>query len=124
MRKFTLRIVIFIHAVWTLVVIASLPFAFLYPQYHKELLIFIGVTLIFQLPLQVCPFTYLENRLRDKKESYQGTFLHYYLKRLFGIEASEKVLTTAILFYLLAIILVGVFYRMDIGFQCYGGPIY
>ena len=124
MRKFTLKLIVFIHALWTFLVVASLPFAFLYPQYHKELLVFIGVTLIFQLPLQMCPFTYLENKLRGHAESYQGTFLHHYLKLLFGVEASEKVLSTAILLYLLAIILVAVFYRMDVGFQCYGGPIY
>lgn len=124
MKKFALKSIITIHIIWTLLVIVSLPFVFLYPQYHKELLIFIGVTLIFQIPLQTCPFTYLENKLRDHDRSYHGTFLHHYLKRLFGVEVSEKVLTTIILFYLLVIILAAVFYRMDLGFQCYGGPIY
>ena len=123
MKKLALKLIVAVHVLWTLLVVASLPFAFMYPQYHKQLLIFLGLTLIFQIPLQKCPFTYLENKLRTGN-SYSGTFLHHYLKKLFGIEVSEQTLSAIIIFFFVIVILISVFYLMDFGFMCTGAPIY
>ncbi len=115
LRSLTIKSIVLIHTIWMLAVVASLPVAIIYPQSHKVVLVFIGITLLAQIPLGACPLTYLENRLRGS-QSYQGTWMGHYLQRLFGISVSDKSLRLIHTTYFVCVILIAIFYRMNLAF--------
>ncbi|HWA64614.1 MAG TPA: DUF2784 family protein [Candidatus Paceibacterota bacterium] len=115
MRTLFIRSVIAVHVLWTFAVLACLPLALLYPASHTLILFFIGFTLVANIPLWMCPLTYLENKLRQS-EGYSGTFLHHYTQKFFGIHISESWLKLGQAVYFVGLILLAIFYRLHQAF--------
>jgi len=115
MRKLSIRIIIALHALWTIIVLLCLPIALLFPSSHVAILFFIGFTLVAQIPTGKCPFTIFENKLRGHA-AYPETFMRHYLKRVFDVDVSDRVLFFITMSWFVVVILVSIFYKLHQAF--------
>lgn len=95
--------------------LVCLPLALIYPHLHKAILFFIGFTLVANVPLWMCPLTYIENKLR-RDGGYEGTFFRKYLEKILGIRVTDGKLKFYQLIYFVTTILISIFYRMHTAF--------
>src|SRR3989338_6022530 len=110
MKKYLLHSIVALHILWIFLVLLSLPLVFIFPEHHKTILYFIGLTLVSQIPLWQCPLTYFENKISPGR--YDGTFMRYYLQKVFGINAKEKTINIITAIYFTTLIFLAVFYKM------------
>jgi hypothetical protein len=99
-----------IHLVWILFGIISLPLVFIVPSWDKFSLIFIAITVLSWIVFRGCLFLDLENKLRreyNPAEAYDGqAFIQYYLKKIFNIHCSRFWVRTFIYTYLVILAIV------------------
>ena len=92
------------HLILILYGIISLPLLFLISWWYKFVFILAGFTIISWIAFhRECWITKLENKFRKQHhidESYEGSFIKYYLKKIFNINCSLRTINIILYSYL------------------------
>ena len=103
-------IIAWMHFVWILFGIISLPLLFVIPWWDKVTLLFIGMTVMSWLFFRGCWFLQLENRFReqyDPRESFEEeAFIQHYLKKFLNVHISRLTVRIVIYTYIFCLIIV------------------
>lgn len=101
--------VAWLHFLWILVVIISLPLILVFEKYKNLVFIIVLINIFSWLIWRDCPLLKWENDLRKQynlDESYKGTFISHYLKKVFKIRISTVLVRILVYTYILLLIIV------------------
>jgi len=87
-------IVVFIHFLWILFLIFGAVWGRRYPWIKRIHIGGILFAVLIQIAGWYCPLTYLETWLRsmyDSSQSYEGTFIVYYIEKIVYIDLSPVI---------------------------------
>lgn len=102
------NLIAFVHLIWILFGVVSLPLIFIIPGWNKLVLIFAGVTILSWMIFRGCWFLQIENKLRkkhDPKSSFEEeSFIQHYLRKFFNLRLSRRNVKIIIYLYLTVLI--------------------
>ncbi len=110
MRRYALLadIVAFLHFAWFGTAIFLFVEASVWHRYKIESLVFVGITVLSSIVFRGCILREWEKTLRKKEnphEVYEGTFLAYYVKKVFDVTISDTLVRVFIvLFWILLVV--------------------
>jgi hypothetical protein len=109
-----LKLVIAAHFLWVLLGAISLPLLFIFDWYKYIVWTFLGATVMSWITWRGCVLRIWENDLRkatNPSSVYEGTFLSYYIKKIFGVKISSTAVRIIIYSFLVMLLLASVFYK-------------